>query len=657
MTINIKPLTDTLKIDKLAGHIAVLAINTGDRDSFCTVTAYTRENTPVGYNVAGIRKRTATLVSLPVAVVEGNIDNIKITARCMPEGEAQATINVEKVATDEIPLLSIVPDRLTVEEDNPTLRLTIFNLGKRDAEAKIYIIPEELQDTTPQIEEIPVTVPAREKRTVTVKIPTTSNKAYLAVVDSCGWLDYDATVIIKKRQEETPTPHFSIIQVYPEEVETTPDTDITILVDIVNNGKRIGKAQLRAAGQGVEAEGTTTIELKPMHHEIVPLKIHIGKFTQKTATLKIEALNLDTGKIDSTATVKVIEIEKKPNFKIEKITPETLTVKEGETYTVQVTVRNTGTEKGTCTIKLSSTEAHITQIELPTLELSPQETKTAQVRFRIEKMESSTALILVEALDDTTGTVDDTKTITIEKEETTLIPRFKIVKVEPRQIHVEPGQQYTLFITIENTSIIPGKAQIQLLPQGAEIEADTSTLLVLPGKQETTTATFTVKTIEDTEATLYVCVKNMVTGQIDDTAQVTLIATPNKPRFRIVAVTYRATPTTTTIYVTVKNIGDKIGTARVQIIERTKILDEADTVIDRKATATVKLTAQLQPGHHTLTIRVINDTTGTVDDTKTITITVPQQKKEKKINMTTAATVTAAAATALALITILHRRK
>ena len=657
MTITIKPLTDTLKIDKLTGHIAVLATNTGDRDTLCTVTAYTRENTPVGYNVAGIRKRTATLVTVPVAVVEGNIDNIKITARCVPEGEAQATINVEKATTDEIPLLSIVPDRLTVEEDNPTLRLTIFNLGKRDAEAKIYIIPEDLQDTAPQIEEIPVTVPAREKRTVTVKVPTTSNKAHLAVVDSCGWLDYDATIIIKKRQEETPTPHFSIVQVYPEEVETTPDTDITVMVDIVNDGRRRGTVQIRATGQGVEAEGTATLEIPPMHHRTTPLKIHIGKFTQKTATLKIEALNLDTGKIDSTATVKVTEIEKKPIFKIEKITPDALTVKEGETYTVHVTVRNTGTEKGTCTIKLETAEAQIEQTEQPTIELQPHETKTAPVSFKVEKMENNTAHITIEALDDTTGTIDDTATITIEREETTLIPRFKIVRVEPRQIHVELGQQYTLFITIENTSIIPGKAQIQLLPQGAEIEADTSTLLVLPGKQETTTATFTVKTIEDTEATLYVCVKNMVTGQIDDTAQVTLTATPNKPRFRIVAVTYRATPTTTTLYVTVKNIGDKIGTARVQLIERTKILDEADTVIDRKATATVKLTAQLQPGQHSVTIRVINDTTGTVDDTKTLTITVPQQKKEKKINMTTAATATAAAATAIALITILHRRK
>ena len=203
-------------------------------------------------------------------------------------------------------------------------------------------------------------------------------------------------------------PQFSITE-YPSHVSGTPSETKTISVTVANNGDTDGDCTIRIKdhNNNIVAEDTKTISAGGS--ATYSLNITLPSETG-TYTWTIEAYNVSTSNVDDSKTFTVEATTAGPQFSITEY-PIKVTGTTNETKTVNITVSNNRDVSGTCIIRIKDHNGNVVASDTKTVPANGSATYSLNITL---PSVAGGYTWTIEAYNVENGTIDDTKTFTVE---------------------------------------------------------------------------------------------------------------------------------------------------------------------------------------------------------------------------------------------------
>jgi hypothetical protein len=332
---------------------------------------------------------------------------------------------------------------------------------------------------------------------------------------------------------------------------------------------------------------------------------------------RIVAINSATGNQDDARTVLVQVVTYTPVFYIASYTGN-ITGAVSSRQLFNVTVTNTGNATGTVRVRVLDQAGNT--VNSTVLAVSPGASVATSLALTLPSS-SGTYSWTVQAVDNATGTIHDSKPITVRA--VVYQPKFSIRSYNT-SITGAAGSKQKIVVAVANTGNATGAVQVSVVDNNGNTVNSTQ-LTLAPGINATTTIYIALPTSTGTY-TWKIQALNLNTTRVDDEKTVQVSVVTYLPVFRIVSYNSSISGPVGSrqrLVVTVQNTGNASGNAVITVIDQNGNTVNSTTLsipAGQTATATLTVTLPSRRGTYTWKINVTNQATGNIDDTKTLLV-------------------------------------
>jgi len=411
-------------------------------------------------------------------------------------------------------------------------------------------------------------------------------------------------------------PHFTIYS-YNSSIVGTPSSSERLVVGIVNNGGASGVAVVRVLDSSGNVASSASVSLSPGQRTDVSLSVVLPP-ASGNYQWRIVAINSATGNQDDARTVLVQVVTYTPVFYIASYTGN-ITGAVSSRQLFNVTVTNTGNATGTVRVRVLDQAGNT--VNSTVLAVSPGASVATSLALTLPSS-SGTYSWTVQAVDNATGTIHDSKPITVRA--VVYQPKFSIRSYNT-SITGAAGSKQKIVVAVANTGNATGAVQVSVVDNNGNTVNSTQ-LTLAPGINATTTIYIALPTSTGTY-TWKIQALNLNTTRVDDEKTVQVSVVTYLPVFRIVSYNSSISGPVGSrqrLVVTVQNTGNASGNAVITVIDQNGNTVNSTTLsipAGQTATATLTVTLPSRRGTYTWKINVTNQATGNIDDTKTLLVT------------------------------------
>ena len=410
-------------------------------------------------------------------------------------------------------------------------------------------------------------------------------------------------------------PHFTIYS-YNSSIVGTPSSSERLVVGIVNNGGASGVAVVRVLDSSGNVASSASVSLSPGQRTDVSLSVVLPP-ASGNYQWRIVAINSATGNQDDARTVLVQVVTYTPVFYIASYTGN-ITGAVSSRQLFNVTVTNTGNATGTVRVRVLDQAGNT--VNSTVLAVSPGASVATSLALTLPSS-SGTYSWTVQAVDNATGTIHDSKPITVRA--VVYQPKFSIRSYNT-SITGAAGSKQKIVVAVANTGNATGAVQVSVVDNNGNTVNSTQ-LTLAPGINATTTIYIALPTSTGTY-TWKIQALNLNTTRVDDEKTVQVSVVTYLPVFRIVSYNSSISGPVGSrqrLVVTVQNTGNASGNAVITVIDQNGNTVNSTTLsipAGQTATATLTVTLPSSKGTYTWKINVTNQATGKIDDTKTLLV-------------------------------------
>jgi len=301
-------------------------------------------------------------------------------------------------------------------------------------------------------------------------------------------------------------PHFTIYS-YNSSIVGTPSSSKRLVVGIVNDGGASGVAVVRVLDSSNNIVNWTSVGLSPGQRTDVSLSVVLPP-ASGNYQWRIVAINNVTGNQDDARTVLVQVITYTPVFYIASYTGN-ITGAVSSRQLFNVTVTNTGNATGTVRVRVLDQAGNT--VNSTVLAVSPGASLATSLALTLPSS-SGTYSWTVQAVDNATGTIHDSKPITVRA--VVYQPKFSIQSYNT-SITGAAGSKQKIVVAVANTGNATGAVQVSIIDNNGNT-VNSTTLSIPAGQTATATLTVTLPSSRGTY-TWKIQALNQATGKIDDT--------------------------------------------------------------------------------------------------------------------------------------------
>ncbi|MCC5997793.1 MAG: hypothetical protein LM573_01815 [Thermofilum sp.] len=301
-------------------------------------------------------------------------------------------------------------------------------------------------------------------------------------------------------------PHFTIYS-YNSSIVGTPSSSKKLVVGIVNDGGASGVAVVRVLDSSGNVASLASVSLSPGQRTDVSLSVVLPP-ASGNYQWRIVAINSATGNQDDAKTVLVQVVTYTPVFYIASYTGN-ITGAVSSRQLFNVTVTNSGNATGTVRVRVLDQAGNT--VNSTVLAVSPGASVATSLALTLPSS-SGTYSWTVQAVDNATGTIHDSKPITVRA--VVYQPKFSIQSYNT-SITGAAGSKQKIVVTVANTGNATGAVQVSIIDNNGNT-VNSTTLSIPAGQTATATLTVTLPSSRGTY-TWKINVTNQATGKIDDT--------------------------------------------------------------------------------------------------------------------------------------------
>ena len=336
-----------------------------------------------------------------------------------------------------------------------------------------------------------------------------------------------------------------------------------------------------------------------------------------TYTWKIVAYNFNLGTTDDTIYVTVTV--KSPIFEITDYTS-SISARPNESITINYTVANTGNEAGTVIMRLKDEAGNIIDTKSHYIDAGG---SVSDYFLETAPSTAGTYTWTLEAYNETTGYVDDSKTITIT---VTPKPIFDLIDEECTQfVEVRPGESFSVNYAVWNAGDVTGTCDVILYDHNGSqvdlnrhvIDVGATVTGVLEGTAPSTPGDYT----------WLIKAYNVDMDRVDDSVSV-FVTVLAPPKFEITSYDSEVKTYPGSVFrvnYTVQNTGDETGTVEIRLKDAGGTIVDTNTHVlggGESVSSYVEAIAPSDIGSYNYTLEAYNVSEGTLDDSKSVTVTV-----------------------------------
>jgi uncharacterized membrane protein len=418
-------------------------------------------------------------------------------------------------------------------------------------------------------------------------------------------------------QQPLQLPLFSIVS-YNSTILGAPSSSERLVVGIVNDGGASGVAVVRVLDSSGNVASSASVSLSAGQMTNVSLSVVLPP-ASGNYQWRIVAINSATGNQDDARTILVQVVTYTPVFYIASYTGN-ITGAVSSRQLFNVTVTNSGNATGTVRVRVLDQAGDT--VNSTVLAVSPGASVATSLALTLPSS-SGTYSWTLQAVDNATGTIHDSKPITVR----TVVyqPKFSIQSYNT-SITGAAGSKQKIVVAVANTGNATGVVQVNIIDNNGNTVNSTQ-LTLAPGINATTTIYIALPTSTGTY-TWKIQALNLNTTRVDDEKTVQVGVVTYLPVFSIVSYNSSiAGPAGSRqrLVVAVQNTGNASGNAVLTVIDNNGNTVNSTSLsipAGQTATATLTVTLPASTGTYTWRIQALNLNTTRVDDEKTFTVSV-----------------------------------
>ncbi|WP_052886660.1 archaellin/type IV pilin N-terminal domain-containing protein [Thermofilum adornatum] len=365
-------------------------------------------------------------------------------------------------------------------------RLTLYirNIGNEEIKIDKVSIDDPATGLSKYIVDVgPLTLKPGQLETVNVSLPTgiQAGKYALRVLSTSGISIATYVVEISSvSQQPLQLPLFSIVS-YNSTILGAPSSSKRLVVGLVNDGGASGVAVVRVLDSSGNVASSASVSLSPGQRTDVSLSVVLPP-ASGNYQWRIIAINSATGNQDDERTVLVQVVTYTPVFYIASYTGN-ITGAVSSRQLFNVTVTNSGNATGTVRVRVLDQAGNT--VNSTVLAVPPGASVATSLALTLPSS-SGTYSWTVQAVDNATGTIHDSKPITVRA--VVYQPKFSIQSYNT-SITGAAGLKQKIVVAVANTGNATGAVQVNIIDNNGNTV--NSTTLSIPADQ-TATATLTV---------------------------------------------------------------------------------------------------------------------------------------------------------------------
>jgi len=390
-------------------------------------------------------------------------------------------------------------------------RLTLYirNIGNEEIKIDKVSIDDPATGLSKYIVDVdPLTLKPGQLGTVDVSLPTgiQAGKYTLRVLSTGGISIATYVVEISSvSQQPLQLPLFSIVS-YNSTILGAPSSSERLVVGIVNDGGVSGVAVVRVLDSSNNIVDWASVSLSPGERTDVSLSVVLPP-ASGNYQWRIIAINSATGNQDDEKTVLVQVVTYTPVFYIASYTGN-ITGSVSSRQLFNVTVTNSGNATGTVRVRVLDQAGNT--VNSTVLAVSPGASVAASLALTLPSS-SGTYSWTVQAVDNATGTIHDSKPITVRA--VVYQPKFSIQSYNT-SITGAAGSKQKIVVAVANTGNATGAVQVSIIDNNGNTVNSTQ-LTLAPGINATTTIYVALPTSTGTY-TWKIQALNLNTTRVDD---------------------------------------------------------------------------------------------------------------------------------------------
>jgi flagellin-like protein len=390
-------------------------------------------------------------------------------------------------------------------------RLTLYirNIGNEEIKIDKVSLDDPATGLSKYIVDVgPLTLKPGQLETVNVSLPTgiQAGKYALRVLSTSGISIATYLVDISSvSQQPLQLPLFSIVS-YNSTIVGAPSSSEKLVVGLVNDGGASGVAVVRILDSSGNVASSASVSLSPGQRTNVTLSVVLPQ-ASGNYQWRIVAINSATGNQDDARTVLVQVVTYTPVFYIASYTGN-ITGAVSSRQLFNVTVTNSGNATGTVRVRVLDQAGNT--VNSTVLAVSPGASVATSLALTLPSS-SGTYSWTVQAVDNATGTIHDSKPITVRA--VVYQPKFSIQSYNT-SITGAPGSKQKIVITVANTGNATGAVQVSIIDNNGNT-VNSTTLSIPAGQTATTSLTVTLPSSRGTY-TWKIQALNLDTTRVDD---------------------------------------------------------------------------------------------------------------------------------------------
>ncbi|MEM3782199.1 MAG: hypothetical protein QXX32_01500 [Thermofilum sp.] len=391
-------------------------------------------------------------------------------------------------------------------------RLTLYirNIGNEEIKIDKVSLDDPATGLSKYIVDVgPLTLKPGQLETVNVSLPTgiQAGKYALRVLSTSGISIATYVLDISSvSQQPLQFPLFSIVS-YNSTILGAPSSSERLVVGLVNDGGASGVAVVRVLDSSGNVASSASVSLSPGQRTDVSLSVVLPP-ASGNYQWRIIAINNVTGNQDDAKTVLVQVVTYTPVFYIASYTGN-ITGAVSSRQLFDVTVTNSGNATGTVRVRVLDQAGNT--VNGTVLAVPPGASVATSLALTLPSS-SGTYSWTVQAVDNATGTIHDSKPITVRA--VVYQPKFSIQSYNT-SITGAAGSKQKIVVAVANTGNATGAVQVNIIDNNGNT-LNSTTLSIPAGQTATTTLTVTLPSSRGTY-TWRINVTNQATGKIDDT--------------------------------------------------------------------------------------------------------------------------------------------
>jgi flagellin-like protein len=398
-------------------------------------------------------------------------------------------------------------EAVTVSSNKLTLYLR--NIGNEEIKIDKVSIDDPATGLSKYIVDVgPLTLEPGQLGTVDVSLPTgiQAGKYTLRVLSTSGISIATYVVEISSiSQQPLQLPLFSIVS-YNSTILGAPSSSERLVVGIVNDGGASGVAVVRVLDSSGNVASSASVSLSAGQRTDVSLSVVLPP-ASGNYQWRIVAINSATGNQDDARTVLVQVVTYTPVFYIASYTGN-ITGAVSSRQLFNVTVTNSGNATGTVRVRVLDQAGNT--VNSTVLAVSPGASVATSLALTLPSS-GGTYSWTVQAVDNATGTIHDSKPITVRA--VVYQPKFSIQSYNT-SITGAAGSKQKIVVAVANTGNTTGAVQVNIIDNNGNTVNSTQ-LTLAPGINTTTTIYIALPTSTGTY-TWKIQALNLNTTRVDD---------------------------------------------------------------------------------------------------------------------------------------------